>query len=58
MMHDLEEFLKDLFLITWVLYLTVMSIIQLFEVESFTEAFMIFIMWGWITAFSCSARYW
>ena len=57
-MHDLEEFLKDVFLVLWVLYLTVMSVIQLFEVESLTEAFMVFVMWGWITAFSCGARHW
>ena len=57
-MHDLEEFLKDLFLIIWVLYVTVMCIIQLFDVESFVEVFMLFLVWGWITAFSCSARHW
>ena len=57
-MNELEEFLKDLFLIAWVLYITVMCIIQLFNVESFVEVFMLFLVWTWITAFSCSARYW
>ena len=58
MMHDLEEFLKDLFLIAWVLYITVMCVIQLFNIESFVDAFLLVLVWTWVTAFSCSARYW
>ena len=57
-MSDLEEFLKDLFLIVWIIYVTIMCVVQLFDVESFVEAFMLFLVWTWITAFSCSARYW
>ncbi len=58
MMHDLEEFLKDLLLIMWVVYVTIMCVVQLFDVESFLDVFILFMVWTWITAFSCNARYW
>ena len=57
-MHDLNEFLKDLLLIVWVIYITIMCVAELFNVESLLDAMVLFMVWTWITAFSCSARYW
>ena len=44
-MSDWEEMVKDLFLIAWCLYVTVMTVVSLFKVESLYEAFVAILVW-------------
>jgi len=44
-MNDWEEMGKNLLLIMWCIYVTIMTVISLFNVESLYEAFVALIVW-------------
>ena len=55
-MSDWEEMLKDVALILWCLYITVVSIYSMFQIEEAYELFVIVMVWGWCIAIPAALR--
>jgi len=55
-MSELEEMLKDICLVLWCFYVTIVSIKSAFEVQEAYELFVVFMVWGWCIAIPSALR--
>jgi hypothetical protein len=55
-MSNVEEMLKDICLVLWCFYVTIMSIKGAFEIEEPHELFIIFMVWTWCIAIPSALR--
>ena len=55
-MSDLEDVLKDICLVLWCFYVTIMSIKSAFEIQEPHELFVIFMVWTWCIAIPSALR--
>ena len=55
-MSDLEDMLKDICLVLWCFYVTIMSVKSAFEIQEPHELFVIFMVWTWCIAIPSALR--